>query len=571
MTLRSFCRQLFCLQLLLLAYVTATAIEVTVNERGVTLVDGKPLFPLGFYSVSWNLSNETLVDQISTIGRAGYNIVQLSVSRSDLEGVYRTAAENNVYIISHPSSWIDKRAFVDRFRNSPAFFGLGIADDLHPGTMTGIPRNKDEVELVYNELKRLDPNLITYVSVGGPNAGQMYSTYNTARRADLLAGQIYPVNGGSPINLVGSVASQIVAAASKYKQSPYINLQTFNWATNPTQRLPTNEETYNMTYQAIVSGIKGIIYYTFYDGGTNLPVKTPEYWKYLGTLVPEIKTISPYLLNGQWKKTDFGNGLQGATWEYNNRVLAIVVHAGNYRTHLNPSQNPADRRAVSLSLPVGTIGPAQRLFAKPSSGGLAYDKGMLKGELNLLEAQVYLLDKAGNSATPQPTPTGDKTFGLSLNRGWNLISFPLSPQQPMMENLFAGIIREIDSIYTYDSHTGRYLSFIPGVSTDIHRIEAGRGYFVYMKDSAKLSIRGTTPSPAILLNEGWNLIGYNSNSSKSKDATLKSIEDAILSVYTYDTLVRDYVVPSVFEPGLGYWIYATKPVQWSLTGTPSVV
>src|SRR5207244_947641 len=123
------------------------------------------------------------------------------------------------------------------------------------------------------------------------------TTYNTDKRTDTYGLETYPVNGGSPLSLVYTSISQAVQAAAKFQQSPYANLQTFNWAQNSTQRAPTFAEYYNMAYQAIVAGAKGIINYPFYDSTTYLPNYT-ELWAGLQTMPAEINQLQDFFLNG---------------------------------------------------------------------------------------------------------------------------------------------------------------------------------------------------------------------------------------------------------------------------------
>jgi hypothetical protein len=164
-------------------------------------------------------------------------------------------------------------------------------------------------------------------------------------------------------------------------------------------------------------------------------------------------------------------------------------------------------------------------------------------------------------------------FTLSLKSGWNLISLPLQPEAKTVETVLSGIAGKYEAIYAYNGSTGLYQSYTPGeAGNDLTSLEAGRGYWIYITAASDLIVKGTASTSAITLNEGWNLAGFNSITSKPVATAVQSVEGKIDAVYSFDTAANQYLeyIPGETStltnlvPGQGYWIYATEETNWTL-------
>jgi len=97
------------------------------------------------------------------------------------------------------------------------------------------------------------------------------------------------------------------------------------------------------------------------------------------------------------------------------------------------------------------------------------------------------------------------------------------------------------------------------------KLEPSKGYWVYMKEAANLTINGYAPDKNISLDSGWNLIGWPSNETTQVIEALASINNSYDKVFTYDQnggweymAYYDgtwYGYLDVMKPGKGYWIY----------------
>jgi hypothetical protein len=168
---------------------------------------------------------------------------------------------------------------------------------------------------------------------------------------------------------------------------------------------------------------------------------------------------------------------------------------------------------------------------------------------------------------------------ISLREGWNLISLPVQPANASPSAVLSSIASNVQAVYAFNGT--EYEAYIPGESSNtLTRIEAGRGYWVYMNGDGTLNIDGAEPSKTVTLKTGWNLVGYNSGSSLPVSSALNSIANKYSAIYAFDTAANSYTayIPgdggtlSQLEPGRGYWIYATENATWTLpqSTTPPV-
>lgn len=160
------------------------------------------------------------------------------------------------------------------------------------------------------------------------------------------------------------------------------------------------------------------------------------------------------------------------------------------------------------------------------------------------------------------------TYTLSLSNGWNLISLPLQPSDTSISTVLNDISGKYLIVWSYVN--GAWKKHQPGKPSDLTTLEAGRGYWIYMSESKSLTITGQPASPsAIQLGNGWNLTGWNPQSSASASDSLSTISDKYLIVWSYVNGAWKKYQPgkpsdlNTFEPGYGYWIKTTGDVEWT--------
>jgi len=161
---------------------------------------------------------------------------------------------------------------------------------------------------------------------------------------------------------------------------------------------------------------------------------------------------------------------------------------------------------------------------------------------------------------------------IGLNTGWNLISLKKQPEEANIGAVLEYIIDNVISVWAYVNGGWQvYDPENPGFS-DLTFMEAGKGYWLHLSNPAALGISGDVPSSSIDLTTGWNLVGYNSDTSQSVADALASIEGKYISVWAYmdnGWKVYDPANPGFsdllnMEPGYGYWINASESCTWIL-------
>lgn len=363
----------------ILNYTTNQNIEVEIRADGTTMVNNKPFFPFGFYHVSWRTTAKERMDALKDIAAAGFNTIHASATNLNDYGEFLDeAARLNVYVLTEQNK-IGLVNLVKAFKNKPAILGWSIADDVDSGDFT--PNNVLES---HQQVKTVAPNHVTYVS------GNSRKIEHFTNCSDIIAMQVYPLIFGNGREL--SIAYRKLLFTKEYVEkishkAVYANLQTFDWAVeqpeNPKYkqgtRAPTFEEVRNMTYQAILAGAKGIIYYTYHDSVWNLPSAKPELWKKMKSLVPEITSISSFVLNGDFKKIKVGeDNILAGIWQFQKTALAVVINTSFDRNF-----------EVTIELP-GNILQANTMFTE-YPGSMSFKNGKLSGFIKPVEVQVYRL------------------------------------------------------------------------------------------------------------------------------------------------------------------------------------
>jgi hypothetical protein len=189
-----------------------------------------------------------------------------------------------------------------------------------------------------------------------------------------------------------------------------------------------------------------------------------------------------------------------------------------------------------------------------------------------LTFELTVTDEGGLQSTDTCIVDVIATEQLPLNMGWNLISIYLQPDEPNIAAVLEDISDKVISVWAYmDGNWQVYDPENPGFS-DLETMEAGRGYWLHLSESATLDISGITPSGSINLSTGWNLVGYNASTSQDIPDALESIDGNYISVWAYMDGVWKVYDPAnpgfsdlnTMLPGYGYWINAKEACMWIL-------
>ena len=151
---------------------------------------------------------------------------------------------------------------------------------------------------------------------------------------------------------------------------------------------------------------------------------------------------------------------------------------------------------------------------------------------------------------------------LNLDKGWNMFSINVNPDNPDMATIIKPIENDVVIIKNGSGNT-----FIPEYEiNNIGDIDYKQGYQAYLEDSAQLDVEGqyVDPSTPISLKAGWSMIGYLPTVPIDADTALVSIKDNLVIAKNNSggTYFPDYGINSIgkMKPGQGYQVYLESAV-----------
>jgi hypothetical protein len=234
---------------------------------------------------------------------------------------------------------------------------------------------------------------------------------------------------------------------------------------------------------------------------------------------------------------------------------------------------------VAIPLPTATPAPLPTLAAAPPDA-----PGVEPTPAAAPTRQPTPTRTPQPAATPSPVPTataqpsntpvtqagpaqGPDVATIGLDKGWNLVSFQVLPEDLSIENVLAsinGLYIEVNTI-----SGDNVLVFTPGGANTLTGIDPGHGYWIRMKSAADLTVSGVRidRSAAIELQPGWNLVPYLIDEPWPVRLALSSIDGKYDEVRGFDGEAKSYfpVLPASFntlhelEPGEGYLVHMTEP------------
>lgn len=340
-------------------------------------INEKPFFPLGFYHISFQLEIQKKMEALRDMAAAGFNTIHASCNDLNEYNTFLDEAERlGVYVITEFKG-TEPLDVVAKFKNKPAVLGWSIADDV------GDHENSYQILEIHKKIKAIDPKHFTYISIS--SWSKKWDDY--AHVADLIGGQSYPI--GYPFNNrpkklpnhlieVNYVFNKARTAADRYQHPVIANLQTFSWKES---HFPTPDEVQNMTYQALLSGVNGILFYTYEDRENRIK-EHPDVWNRLKLIRAEINKMSPVLLLGTVRKLNTKwNDVLANLWTYRNIIYVVIINTSQTET-----------RQVSLLFPFQTNKISQPLFPELPSG-MIFQNGTFSGLIQPGDVHVYQLSQ----------------------------------------------------------------------------------------------------------------------------------------------------------------------------------
>jgi hypothetical protein len=167
--------------------------------------------------------------------------------------------------------------------------------------------------------------------------------------------------------------------------------------------------------------------------------------------------------------------------------------------------------------------------------------------------------------TTESTASGD-VDQIVLQRGWNMVSSGVSPEETDLDSIFAEVASDIAIVRDENGNEYR-----PGDGADdIRHWEDDEAYAVFATSTTALHLTGAAIDPeghTIALREGWNFVPYFLADALPVAEALASVLDQLVIVKDGDGLVyypeHDVEDLTELKPGEGYMIFVNAATTLS--------
>lgn len=388
------------LALLLPLTSVAAPLLTAASPRGTLLRGGAEIFPFGIYHTSWigeRYGDERTQDLLA-IHDNSLGILQTPLDPTSRQSDFTLlddAARRDMGVMAElylPALG----TLIDHMKNHPAIISWQIGDDFNVTTSKNycppeLLKERHQLALAH------DPNHVTYASGGSAPVARYRSFQDYQGCVNMIGIQCYPVDNKPdfPDELMLELCFQLLKSrVSEVEGSgivPIANLQSFSWSKKGI--FPTPSESRNMLYGALAAGVKGVLYYTYYDGTpikghVTLNQQAPALWDEIGKQSQEISRLAPFLLNGTRRALPSNaEHVHVFLWEKDAQKILVV-----FNTARNAS---TDLHAV---IPDSAGQTLAALFADRPAG-LELKGGILRGRIRPEEVHVYAIS---DSTRPHP-------------------------------------------------------------------------------------------------------------------------------------------------------------------------
>jgi len=382
------------LTIIALGFSLALTVNVTAEDgkhKTTALRESKDSFLFGVYHVSWikNRYEPQRYDDLNIVVSNGLNAMVAGLDPTSYKTNYEfleKSREKNMGLIAElymPALGIS----IDLMKSYPAIIAWQIGDDFNV-TNSSNYATPETLKARHLLAKKHDPGHRTYAS-GGTAICKWYRSFKDYHGCvDMIGMQVYPVGNNVDFLIKDALESSYQLFRTRVDELtgsgiiPVANLQSFSWKEKPAL-FPTASESRNMLYGALAAGVKGVLYYAFYEGKKingkmTLAEQCPPLWEEIGKQAVEVKAIESFLKEGSCTqlKTQFDK-VHASLWKKADKSLLILFST--------------ERK---LSLEIGIILPgseSRKIEAvfKDRPAGMLLSNGIISGNIGPEEVHVY--------------------------------------------------------------------------------------------------------------------------------------------------------------------------------------
>ncbi len=324
------------------------------NDLAMRDKNGKPFFPIGTYGAS--------PENYPLLRESGYTFV--TGGTSSLDAAQKAGIKVGVSMHGSGDEWLDHiRETVREHKNHPALLFWMLFDE--PGYNKA---NLLQMHEAYQLIHREDPVHPVYLVITDPT---VYETFG--RCCDVLAVDTYPISQGA----IQSIGDNILKAyADSDGDLPVWHCgQLFKW---PGDRFPTIKEHRFMSYQAIQSGAKAMLWYSFRYQGPILPEAVPDLWEAQLQLLREIHQLEPVLVYpGLGERLGTGHSaIRAIAKRGPDRTLTVIA--------VNTSQTETIDSRIQCPVQL-----SERIPVQFESRNVMIENGLIQDRFKPLDVHIY--------------------------------------------------------------------------------------------------------------------------------------------------------------------------------------
>ncbi len=336
---------------------------VSLRDDGMTLIDGKPFFPIGIYNVTkCDFNGKSYDAAFRDLKAAGFNFAQTYATKRD--AAFRDFMEAagkygfRLWIAGEGGSNDDDLTRIARSlipdRLNPAVLAWYVGDD------TAVYNTPDQLKERTGLVTAIAPHLIT--AQADNVLGREGSRYRPfVRSTKAFMPEIYPVRENTKKDAEACVAwvirdmKQCFADIRAEKAAPrtvWPIIQYFDgW--KMWKRFPTPLELRAMSYAAIIHGAHGIVWYTYGGYADNHGVtSTPERWKTMSAFSGELNSLLPILQERASKLQPAVKILEGPAKDpFGNDSISVLAKDHGGKTYFFCVNSTLSKVRAELSVP----------------------------------------------------------------------------------------------------------------------------------------------------------------------------------------------------------------------------
>ncbi len=408
--------------------------QVRIDENLTTYVDGKKFFPYGWFSIKQQHLSRAVKEGCNVL--IDYNAyyktdAQLKKWLDDLHAAglkaiiypYPKRSYNNNEPWGKPLSRAEAdgiRGFVRKWKNHPTLLAWYMGDE--PELRPALPAR---MTAIYNLCRDEDPYHPCVL---------LNDTMDGIRKyidgGDVFNPDPYPLflrggNAARPIEKVGKFIDTVLEAG-KERKAAWITPQAFNYgdygAVN--NRAPDFLELRNMQYQAIIAGVQGFTWYTWYAAQ-----QYPQITVSMEYLTKEARILENVILSPA-KRTVLKTGAK--------LVQAVMYRNVNGQSYVFAVNNSTESKSAVIELPKNTGGKWYVIGESRTvkSDGDTIREKFGKYDTNLYTTDVRLSKLLSVKATEQKITGAIKALARPGNLAFigNGVKMKFSSEKPRWDN-----------------------------------------------------------------------------------------------------------------------------------------